>query len=89
MDVHCCNCDEPWDQYYLRHDLTDEPAEELATEGWQFGRSRIAVLHCPCCPKDGTARPDAKERAQIVQELAHLMGDDEDGLASALEDFGL
>ena len=89
MDVHCCNCGEPWDQYYLRHELGDATADELATEGWKFGSSRLVVLHCPCCPKDGTGRPDAKERSRIVQDLAQLMGDDEDGLASTLEDFGL
>ena len=86
MDVHCCNCGEPWDQCFLRHELSDI---NLAADGWKFGRSRLAVLHCPCCPKDGTGRPDAREREQITRELAELLGDDEDGLASTLEDFGL
>jgi hypothetical protein len=89
MDVHCCNCGEPWDQYYLRHELAGETTAELTADGWQFGKSRLAVLLCPCCPKDGQALPDAPDRKQTVQELAELLGDDEDGLASTLEDFGL
>lgn len=89
MDAHCCNCGEPWDQYYLRHELKCQKTEELATEGWQFGRNRLVVLHCPCCPEDGTRLLDANDRAAITQELAALFGDDEDGLASTLEDFDL
>jgi len=89
MDVHCCNCGEPWDQYHLRHELTAVRPEELADEGWKFGQSRLVVLRCPCCPEDGSGLPDAKEREAITRELAHLLGEDEDGLASTLEDFGL
>ena len=88
MDVHCCNCGEPWDQYYLRHELRGQDSQDLAVEGWKFGRSRLAVLRCPCCPKDGAGLPDAEERTRIVRELTLLLGDDEDGLASTLEDFG-
>jgi hypothetical protein len=88
MDVHCCNCGEPWDQYYLRHELP-KSAEEIEDEGWQFGRNRLVVLHCPCCPKDGSGLPNASERAAITKELAELLGEDVDGLASTLEDFGL
>ena len=86
MDVHCCNCGEPWDQYHLRHDLP--PPEERAAEGWYFGSSNLVVVHCPCCPQNGSL-PDAKVRTAIIRDLADLLGDDEDGLASTLEDFGL
>ena len=89
MDVHCCNCGEPWDQYHLRHEIADLDAKQLASEGWKFGSSRLVVLHCPCCPEDGNRLLDADERAAITQELATLLGDDEDGLASTLEDFNL
>lgn len=89
MDVHCCNCGEPWDQYFLRHELPDDVDSNLAAEGWRFGPSRLAVLHCPACSKDGLCLPDAEERAEIVTELAQLLGDDEDGLAATIEDFGL
>ena len=89
MDVHCCNCGEPWDQYYLRHDLADVPRKLLIAEGWKFGSSRLVVLHCPCCPRNGSRLLDADQRAAITQELAALLGDDEDGLASTLVDFDL
>lgn len=89
MDVHCCNCGEPWDQDFLRHELSDGLDGDLTAEGWRFGPSRLAVLHCPACPKAGYVLPDADERSVIVTELAELFGDDEDGLASTLEDFGL
>ena len=89
MDVHCCNCGEPWDQYHLRHDLADCSPEELADDGWKFGSSRLVVLNCPCCRSARRRQADADERASIVQELADLLGDDEDGLASTLEDFDL
>jgi hypothetical protein len=57
MDVHCCNCGEPWDQYHLRHELAGMTPEELTADGWRFGTSRLVVLHCPCCPKDGPGLP--------------------------------
>ena len=89
MDVHCCHCGEPWDQYFLRHELIAESDDDLSGEGWKFGQNRLVVLHCPACPKDGRGLPDADERAEIVSELAALLGDDEDGLAATLEDFNL
>jgi hypothetical protein len=90
MDTRCCNCGEPWDQYYLRHDLGAEEEEDpgtLSADGWRFGQNRLVVLQCPCCPKDGSRLPDAEERTQATKELAALLGDDEDGLAATLEDF--
>jgi hypothetical protein len=69
--------------------LSDDADADLTAEGWQFGSSRLAVLHCPACPKDGSGLPDAADRAAAVTELADLLGDDEDGLAATLEDFGL
>ena len=89
MDVHCCKCGEPWDQYYLRHELDGETPEMLADDGWQFGHNRLVVMHCPSCPKDGSGLPNAGERAAVVNELAQVLGDDLDGLAATLEDFGM
>lgn len=89
MDVHCCTCREPWDQYFLRHELTEETPGDLAVEGWEFGRNRLVVLRCPACPKDGTTSPDAEARRAAVEEIAAVLGDDEDGLGATLEDFGL
>ena len=46
----------------------------------------MVLMRCPVCPKG--AKPDP-EKAAIKTELATLLGDDEDGLAATLEDFGL
>jgi len=53
---------------------------------YEFGPSIMVLLRCPACPKG--AKPDP-EKAIIKAELAHLLGDDEDGLAATFEDFGL
>jgi len=53
---------------------------------WEFGRSVINVIRCPCCPKD--AKPNA-ERLQTKAALEDLFGGDEDGLATTFEDFHL
>lgn len=90
MDVSCCNCGEPWDQYFLRHELEDQAKEDpasLTADGWRFGTSRLVVLHCPCCPQDGSCLPDAQDRARGAQTIANLLTGDEDGLAAELEDF--
>lgn len=95
MDVHCCNCGEPWDQYYLRHELGDNPHPHVPCscadywDKWKFGENRLVVLHCPACPQDRSPQPGLGGRAEVVQELASLLGDDLDGLASTLDDFGL
>lgn len=47
LDVHCCNCGEPWDQYDLRHELPEETPDNLAVEGWSLGLNRLVVLRCP------------------------------------------
>jgi len=44
------------------------------------------VIRCPCCPKD--AKPDP-EKAAMKTVLVETLGDDEDGIASTMEDFGL
>lgn len=60
--------------------------EKLLDAGYQFGASILDVIHCPCCPKD--AKPNA-DRAALKAGLAEILGDDEDGLAAMMEDFGL
>lgn len=65
----------------------DEPyRRKFAEAGWEFGNSVINVIHCSACPDD--AKPDT-EAVRIKAELEILLGDDEDGLAAALEDLGL
>jgi hypothetical protein len=41
---------------------------------------------CPCCPKDAKPDPD---KAAFKAGLVEILGDDEDGIAAAMEDLGL
>lgn len=60
---------------------------ELEKLGWRFSSGATSVLsfvRCPCCPKD--AETD-KDKALKMKVLSDLLGDDEDGLASMIEDM--
>ena len=61
-------------------------------DGWQFGASVVAVHHCPCCEsniRQNGPRTDSQERRDAVDTITDLLGDDVDGAAAMLEDFGL
>jgi hypothetical protein len=75
-----------WERLPPKQRLSDHFRKQFATVGYEFGPSIMVLLRCPACPKG--AKPDP-EKAIIKAELAHLLGDDEDGLAATLEDFGL
>lgn len=78
MDILCTRCGEPWDASLL--DLTkDERNVFLAGAG------------CPCCSHlpDNEVYNRAPESSCIQSELAAVLGDDIDGLAATMEDFGL
>jgi len=79
MDLVCIRCGEPWDMDYVRH---EEPEA--------FKRSGGRIDHCPCCPEE-KPKHSAKqqERLDAIAALADLLGDDIDGLAGTLDDFGL
>lgn len=66
--------------------LSDRYRREFSAAGWEFGKSVINVIRCPCCPKD--AKPNA-ETVETKAALESLFGSDEDGLASTLEDYRL
>jgi len=66
--------------------LNDRYRKEFRAAGWEFGRSVINVIRCPCCPKDSKTN---LERLQTKAALEELLGDDEDGLASTFEDYRL
>ena len=60
--------------------------EMFKAAGWEFGASILDVMRCPCCPKDTKPDPD---KAALKAGLVEILGDDEDGIATAMEDFGL
>jgi hypothetical protein len=75
-----------WEKLPPKKRLSAHFRKEFAAAGYEFGASIYVLLRCPACPKG--AKPDP-EKAAIKADLANLLGDDEDGLAATLEDFGL
>jgi len=74
MDIYCPVCGEPWDVYYIFHDM-EEPWKT------KFRQKQ----GCPSC--EGVKPEHQPECAFITGELLDIMGDDLDGLAATLEDF--
>jgi hypothetical protein len=60
--------------------------EKFGRAGYEFGSTLMVVMRCPACPKDAKPDPD---KAALKAGIAEILGDDEDGLAATLEDFGL
>jgi len=70
---------EPWDFDYVMHEAKEE-----------FRRRRSLIMACPCCkgkPKEVT--PEQQDYLDSIRAIADILGDDVDGFASALDDFGL
>ncbi len=78
MDLLCTRCGEPWDAC-----LDDLTSEEKGV--FKAGKG------CPCCinTPDSKIVNRAPESSYIQSELAAILGDDIDGLAATMEDFGL
>ncbi len=73
MDLYCPRCGEPWEYYYVQHEMTPEERNSFH-----------AGTGCPSCSsKEIERRPF---RAQRAAELGALLGDDLDGLAAEMED---
>jgi hypothetical protein len=66
--------------------LLNRYREKFKAVGYEFGNSVVNVLRCPACPKD--AKPDA-DRGALKAGIVEILGEDEDGIAATLEDFGL
>jgi len=66
--------------------LSPRYREKFRAAGWEFGASILDVMRCPACPKDAKPDPD---KAFLKAGLVEILGDDEDGIAAAMEDFGL
>lgn len=77
---------EAWAGLPLAQKLNERYREKLKTAGWEFGRSLINIVRCPCCQPGMEPHP---ETAAIKDALEDVLGDDEDGLAATFEDYGL
>ncbi len=75
-----------WTQLSPQVKLLDRYREKFRAIGYEFGGSILNVLRCPACPKDAKPNPD---KAALKAGIVELLGDDEDGIAATMEDFGL
>ena len=75
-----------WTELSPNLKLQERYREKFKAVGYEFGGSILNVMRCPACPKDGKPDPD---RAAMKAGIVELLGDDEDGIAAAMEDFGL
>ena len=99
MDILCTRCGEPWDVFSLTDDMSLEEAKALkAGLGCPCCVNKeLCVKDIPCdqCPEKSESRCLAKifkpimdEARQVQSALADVLGDDIDGLAATMEDFG-
>jgi hypothetical protein len=77
---------EAWRSLPPKQRLNTRYRERFEAARWEFGGSVYDVKRCPCCPKQ--AKPDP-EKAGLKAVLVDLLGNDEDGIAAMMEDFGL
>jgi hypothetical protein len=66
--------------------LSKRYREKFKAAGYEFGASILDVMRCPCCPPGVKPDPD---KAAMKAGLVEILGDDEDGIAATMEDFGL
>lgn len=75
-----------WTELSPRMRLFDRYREKFKAIGFEFGGSVLNVLRCPACPKDAKPDPDL---AALKAGIVEILGDDEDGIASTMDDFGV
>lgn len=79
MDIYCLKCGEPWDIFSVQDDKTDFQFSEINT-----GK----IIECPCCKGQTVDLSDkAKATLKCMYELADVLGEDIDGLASMYDDI--
>ena len=86
MDIYCHRCGEPW-EIDTFHDIADERGETFAVVMSAFQREGCGatgwVAQCERATGDG-----ARMRGDMSAALAEMLGDDIDGIAAMMEDFG-
>ena len=75
-----------WGKLSPLEKLSPHYRAKFKAAGWEFGDSILDVRRCPACPKH--ARPDP-ERTAMKSAIVEVLGEDEDGIASIFEDYGL
>jgi hypothetical protein len=76
LDIHCPRCGEPWETYYVYHEMTpQEKADLLAGRG--------------CSRACRERSPVENDRTTMAQAALELCGDDLDGAAAMMEDHSI
>lgn len=102
MDILCTRCGEPWDVYSLVDDMTPQEAKDLKSGAGcpccinkELCQDDLACEECEhwdglrfsCMANKFKNR--AADSSYIQAAIADLFGDDIDGLAASMDDFGL
>ncbi len=87
MDLYCQYCGEPYEHYYVHHEMTEVER-----------RTFLCGKGCPSCYKldEGATHPSQGQRTKVVEKkpfrseiasaLSEVLGSDTDGLAAEMED---
>ncbi len=75
-----------WTELSQELRLNQRYREMFRAAGYEFGASVLNVIRCPACPKDAKPDPDT---AALKAGIEEILGDDEDGIASEMEKYGL
>ena len=75
-----------WEKLPQNEKLAPQWREQFTAGGWQFGRTMLNVIRCPCCPKDAPPDPGKMEIKAAIEEL---LADDQDALAVMFADHSL
>jgi hypothetical protein len=95
MDLICTNCGEPWEFDYVLHEAPDEfkRTKDIMSHSKYTGENPQYtgnIIACPACEgKPQQLSENEKTRLMCIAEMAEMLGDDVDGTASMIEDFGL
>lgn len=83
MDLYCTKCGEPWELDSL-HDLVEEGRAE------SFTRARVLFQNQGCEAFGCTHNSERDSEVALASSLMFdMLGDDVDGIAAMMEDFGL
>ena len=76
MDLYCQRCGEPYDMDYVNFEMT-------AVDRINFKDG----TGCPSCINTPDSEIKRPARAEAMEVVRDLLGDDEDGMAAMMEDF--
>ena len=91
MDLYCTRCGEPWDNDCI-HDEVAERVESGETADYRTVLREFQSSGCVAfrvAYGQGKCERTGSQRAAVAEVMYDLLGDDADGAAAMMEDFGL